>query len=163
VCSSDLAKSRDDITALMGRPDANYTALLGVFINDDAKAPDRYAVYAATGGLGLQRDYYLEAKFADKKAAYEVYIARMLTLIGWARREAVIGSDRDVELLFPVRVHVAEVQRVRAVFVLHPAFIGRFKRLTRRIRETCLRADGRGGHDCHNDEGRDRTSRPPEP
>ena len=79
------AKSRDDITALMGKAGTNYTALMGVFINDDAKAPSRYAVYAGTGGLGLPRDYYLEAKFADKKVAYEAYITRMLTLIGWTR------------------------------------------------------------------------------
>jgi putative endopeptidase len=79
------AKSRDDITALMGKPGANYTALMGVFINDDAKDPGRYAVYAGTGGLGLPRDYYLEPRFADKKAAYEAYVARMLTLIGWAK------------------------------------------------------------------------------
>ncbi len=79
------AKSRDDITALMGKPGANYTALMGVFINDDAKDPGRYAVYAGTGGLGLPRDYYLDPKFADKKAAYEAYITRMLTLIGWAK------------------------------------------------------------------------------
>jgi putative endopeptidase len=79
------AKSRDDITALMGKPGANYTALMGVFINDDAKDPNRYAVYAGTGGLGLPRDYYLEPRFADKKAAYEAYVAKMLTLIGWAK------------------------------------------------------------------------------
>lgn len=80
------ARSRDDITALMGKANvANYNALLGAGISDDAKDPSKYAVYAGTGGLGLQRDYYLEAKFAEKKAAYEVYVAKMLTLIGWAK------------------------------------------------------------------------------
>ncbi len=50
----------------------------------DAKNPTRYAVYAATGGLSLpDRDYYLDAKFAEKKAAYEAYVAQMLTMVGW--------------------------------------------------------------------------------
>ncbi len=80
------AKSRDDITTLMGRANTTgYTALLGVGISDDQKAPTKYAVYAGTGGLGMERDYYLDPKFADKKAAYEVYIAKMLTLIGWPK------------------------------------------------------------------------------
>jgi len=78
------ARSRDDLTALMGQANVRgYTALMGLGISDDAKAPSRYAVYASTGGLGLERDYYLDPKFADKKAAYEAYIARILTLAGW--------------------------------------------------------------------------------
>ncbi|HRD46059.1 MAG TPA: M13-type metalloendopeptidase, partial [Caulobacter sp.] len=81
------AKSRDDIAALMGKAAfTNYNALLGLGIGDDAKDPSRYAVYAGAGGLGLpDRDYYLDPKFADKKTAYEAYIARMLTLIGWSK------------------------------------------------------------------------------
>ena len=81
------ARSRDDIVALMGKANvSNYTALLGLGIGDDAKDPSRYAVYAGAGGLGLpDRDYYLDPRFADKKAAYEAYITKMLTLIGWAK------------------------------------------------------------------------------
>jgi len=80
-------KTKDDFTALMGRaPTTGYSAILGLSIQTDMKAPDRYAVYVGTDGLGLpDRDYYLNAKFADKKAAYEAYVAQILTLIGWDR------------------------------------------------------------------------------
>ena len=80
------ARTRDDITALMGTANfTGYTALLGVGINDDAKNPSRYAVYAGTGGLGMERDYYLDPRFAEQKKAYEAYVARMLGLIGWEK------------------------------------------------------------------------------
>ena len=81
------ARTRDDLTALMGTAAfSNYTALLGLGIGDDAKDPTRYAVYAGTGGLGLpDRDYYLKPEFAEKKAAYEAYVAKMLTLAGWPK------------------------------------------------------------------------------
>src|SRR5215217_542103 len=80
------ARSRDDLTALAGQSNfRGYTSLLGLGIGDDAKDPSKYAVYAGTGGLGLERDYYLDAKFADKKAAYEAYITQILTLVGWSR------------------------------------------------------------------------------
>ncbi|MFZ5668555.1 MAG: M13 family metallopeptidase [Pseudomonadota bacterium] len=80
-------KTRDDMTALMGLSNVSgYSAILGLGIGDDAKNPSRYAVYAGTGGLGLpDRDYYLDAKFAEKKAAYEAYMVQMLTMIGWPR------------------------------------------------------------------------------
>jgi putative endopeptidase len=79
-------KSHDDMTALQGKAPGGggYQSILGVGIADDAKNPSRYAVYAGTGGMGLpDRDYYLDAKFAPQKAAYEAYIAQMLTMIGW--------------------------------------------------------------------------------
>jgi putative endopeptidase len=81
------AKTRDDITVLMGRANTSgFTAIFGLGIGDDAKDPTKYAVYAGTGGMGLpDRDYYLEPKFAAKKAAYEAYITQMLTMIGWDR------------------------------------------------------------------------------
>ncbi|MGR4862638.1 M13 family metallopeptidase [Caulobacter sp. LARHSG274] len=79
--------TKDDFTALMGKnPTTGYSAIFGVGIGADLKSPTRYAVYASTGGLSLpDRDYYLDAKFAEKKAAYEAYVAQMLTLIGWDR------------------------------------------------------------------------------
>ncbi|MBU4435011.1 MAG: M13 family metallopeptidase [Alphaproteobacteria bacterium] len=78
-------KTKDDFTALMGTsPVSPYASLIGVYISTDAKNPKAYAVSSATGGLSLpDRDYYLDAKFADKKAAYLVYVEKMLTLAGW--------------------------------------------------------------------------------
>ncbi len=80
-------KTKDDFTALMGRGSTTpYAELIGVGISIDAKNPNSYAVYASTGGLSLpDRDYYLDAKFADKKAAYLAYVEKMLTLAGWEK------------------------------------------------------------------------------
>ncbi|MBX3480878.1 MAG: peptidase M13 [Caulobacter sp.] len=82
-------KTRDELTALMGKGQTQgYSALMGIGIGADSKNPTRYAVYAGVGGLGLpDRDYYLDAKFAEKKAAYEVYVAKMLGMAGWPNAE----------------------------------------------------------------------------
>ena len=78
-------KTHKDMTALGGKGQTgNYASILGIGITTDAKSPQKYAVAVGGGGLGLpDRDYYLDAKFADKKAAYEVYITKMLTMAGW--------------------------------------------------------------------------------
>ena len=56
---------------------------IGVFIAVDAKRPDRYAVHATQSGLGMpNRDYYLDEKFADKRAKYQTYIGEILLLAG---------------------------------------------------------------------------------
>ena len=39
--------------------------------------------------------------------------------------EVVVRTDRDVELLLPVRIHVSEEQRVPSVLVLPPSLVGR--------------------------------------
>ncbi|WP_374470874.1 M13 family metallopeptidase [Phenylobacterium sp.] len=80
-------KTKADFTTLMGKATTTgFTTLLPVFVSIDAKAPTRYAVMAGTGGLGLpDRDYYLQAGFAEKKAKYQAYVAQMLTLAGWEK------------------------------------------------------------------------------
>ena len=78
------------MAALMGQSTRGYgRSLFGSFVNDDARNPEVYEAYLAQGGLGLpNRDYYLEARFADKLAAYRVYVEQMLTMIGWADASA---------------------------------------------------------------------------
>jgi len=78
-------KTKDEFTALMGTsPTTSFASILNLYVSTDAKNPTRYAVYAGAGGISLpDRDYYLDAKFADKKAAYEAYVAKMLGFIGW--------------------------------------------------------------------------------
>jgi putative endopeptidase len=78
------AVSRDDLAGLMGAPGTFFGSIFGVSIEVDSKAPDKYAVSIGQSGLGLpDRDYYLTPQFADKKAAYQAYIAQMLGLIEW--------------------------------------------------------------------------------
>jgi putative endopeptidase len=71
--------------------------MLGLSIDQDAKAPDRYAVQIGQAGLGLpEREYYLEAGFAAKLAAYRVYVADLLRMVGWSDPDA--GAEAVVQL-----------------------------------------------------------------
>ena len=81
------AKTKDDMVGLMGRTNSDhYEPVLGLGIGADAKTPTRYAVYASDGGLGMpDRDYYLQASFAEKKTAYLAYVQQILTLAGWEK------------------------------------------------------------------------------
>ena len=80
-------KTKADFTALMAKSNTTgFTSVLPVQIFLDAKAPDQYVLLTSNSGLGLpDRDYYLQANFADKKVKYEAYVAKMLTLIGWEK------------------------------------------------------------------------------
>src|SRR5690606_403180 len=50
----------------------------------DPGDPDRYLVFLEQAGLGLpDESYYRDEKFADIRAAYLVYLERMLTLAGF--------------------------------------------------------------------------------
>ncbi len=79
------AQTKADLAALMGRVNEGFQpAIFRLETNADAKAPDHYAVYVGQSGLGLpDRDFYIEPVFAAKKAAYQDYVARMLSLAGW--------------------------------------------------------------------------------
>jgi len=96
------AKTRTDIARLMGRSvHAFGGSFFGASIYDDAKDPLRYAVYLSQAGLGLpDRDYYLQPNFAPQKAAYEVYVAKMLTLAGWpdapAQAKAIVAMETEI-------------------------------------------------------------------
>jgi putative endopeptidase len=80
------APDRTALASLMGREnDGFFASLVDVSIGSDPKNPDRYAVSLDQSGLGLpDRDYYLQPSFAEKKALYQAYVARILGLIGWA-------------------------------------------------------------------------------
>jgi putative endopeptidase len=84
------AKDRQDIAELMGRNNTDfYATIFSLGTDVDLKDTSRYAVYATQGGLGLpDRDYYLKPSFASQKAAYQAYVAKLLTLVGWPEPEA---------------------------------------------------------------------------
>ena len=81
--------TRSDVARYMGttfgKPGAS---LFSLSVFEDLKDPDTNSAYIGQDGLGLpNRDYYLEASFAEKKAAYQAYVAQMLTMIGWPEPE----------------------------------------------------------------------------
>lgn len=76
-------------------------AIFGSFVNDDARNPEVYEAYLSQGGLGLpNRDYYLEARFADKLVAYRAYVEQMLTMAGWENPAA----SADAIVAFETRI-----------------------------------------------------------
>ena len=76
--------------------------LIGLFVNQDEKAPDHYIVSVNQGGIALpNRDYYLkdDPKLAAVRAAYQANSAKMLALIGEgdnaeARAQAVFAFEK---------------------------------------------------------------------
>ena len=64
---------------------------LDCYVGTDAKKSDEHILTISQSGLGLpDRDYYWDAKFKAKLAAYQAYVERMLTLakIGDAKQAA---------------------------------------------------------------------------
>ena len=85
AAAKDMTETdRSALAALMGTTNSSFQgSIFGVDIYPDAQDPDRYVTYLGQSGLGLpDRDYYLEGKFAAKKAAYQLYVARLLGLLG---------------------------------------------------------------------------------
>ena len=85
---------RTAFAALLGDAQHGYGAsLFDVSIQPDAKDPTRYAIGLGQAGLGLpDRDYYLQPNFADKKAAYQTYVAQLLHMIDWPEADAQAGT-----------------------------------------------------------------------
>jgi putative endopeptidase len=78
-------KTPADFATLQGQAQTNFQgSLFAMSIEPDSKDPTKYAITIGQAGLGLpDRDYYLTAQFADKKAKYAGFITKMLTLAGW--------------------------------------------------------------------------------
>ncbi|HEX3406809.1 MAG TPA: M13-type metalloendopeptidase [Caulobacteraceae bacterium] len=104
------ATDRADLAALMGRGNVGFqSSLFDADLDPDEKNPTRYAAYISQGGLGLpDRDYYLQPSFAAKKAAYQAYVAQLLTLAGWPDPAASAAAVVDFE------TKVAEASWTRA-------------------------------------------------
>ena len=82
-------KTRTDVARYMGTTFGKPgMSLFSMDVFEDLKDPNTNSAYIGQAGLGLpNRDYYLEASFAEKKTAYQAYIAQMLTMVGWAEPE----------------------------------------------------------------------------
>ena len=83
------AETRDDIARLMGSSVGTFgSSFFGTGVNDDAKNPDKYALYISQSGLGLpDREFYLRDNFKPQKERYQTYVADMLRLVGWDEPE----------------------------------------------------------------------------
>jgi putative endopeptidase len=105
--AADLAaikaeKTKADVARAMGKAQHVYGgSLFAASVQVDGKDPDHYAVYLNQAGLTLpDRDYYLEKSFAKQKAAYEIYVAKLLTLAKWpnaaASAKAIVALETEI-------------------------------------------------------------------
>ena len=94
------ARTHEQLADLMGRPDLNLKAPLGVGITTDQKNPDRYIVVILQSGLSLpDRDYYLkdDPVFVNLRAKFVAHVERMLALAGEKNAAAQAASILDIE------------------------------------------------------------------
>ncbi|HYH10687.1 MAG TPA: M13-type metalloendopeptidase [Thermoanaerobaculia bacterium] len=86
-----LAKVRnhEELAKWIARSSSSFSrAPFGVYVGDDAKDPDRYALYMGQSGLGLpDRDYYLRDNFKPQRERYQQYVADMLKLVEYPDAE----------------------------------------------------------------------------
>lgn len=76
------APDKAALCALFGAP--GYPTPIETYVNVDSKNSARYLLNVTQAGLGMpNRDYYLEAKFADQAAKYKVFLEQMFTLAGF--------------------------------------------------------------------------------
>ncbi|MBI0474919.1 M13 family peptidase [Sphingomonas sp. MA1305] len=96
------ASTKANYASLIAEADRNGVGVpFGAGVGQDDKAPETYIVEMRQSGLGLpDRDYYLEAKNAKEKAAYEAHIAKMFTLAGEpnaaARAKALVDFETQI-------------------------------------------------------------------
>jgi putative endopeptidase len=124
-----LAPLREDLDLVAGATDkAALTAALGAlqrtggaaalafWVDNDAKAPERYVVHLTQSGLGLPDEaYYRDPQYAAILAAYRPHVARMLRLAGWAASddEAAAAAGRVVALETKLAAHHWDVVKDR--------------------------------------------------
>ncbi len=83
------ARTHEDVAKLMAQSPAGFgRSLFGAGVSDDAKNPEKYALYLSQAGLGLpDREYYLRDNFKPQRERYQQYVADMLRLAGWSEPE----------------------------------------------------------------------------
>lgn len=113
--AADLATARaatthTELARIQGATTDNFgRSFFDVYVESDLKDPDRYALYISQAGLGLpDRDYYLDEKFAEKKEAYQAYIARTLKMAGWD------NPDANAAAILAMETKIAEASWKRA-------------------------------------------------
>jgi putative endopeptidase len=92
-------KTASDFARLTGTAAKSFqSSLFDLSIAPDAKDPTKYAIYVTQSGLGMpDRDYYIDAGFADKRAKYPAFVTQMLTLAGWPDAAAAAPKVFDLE------------------------------------------------------------------
>jgi putative endopeptidase len=97
-----IARAQDPaaLTAALGELQRTGGAgAVGLWVDNDAKDPERYVVHLAQGGLGLPDEaYYRDEQYAAVLEAYRPHVARMLGLVGLDETEAASQAGLVVDL-----------------------------------------------------------------
>jgi putative endopeptidase len=98
----DAATTKDALVTALGTLQRTGAAdAVGLWVDNDAKDPERYVVHLTQDGLGLPDEaYYRDEQYAAVLAAYRPHVARMLVLAGVVADddEAAAAADRVVAL-----------------------------------------------------------------
>jgi putative endopeptidase len=99
LAAINAARDRAALARLMGQSQAGfYASIFGVSVDIDLKNVRAYAISLTQGGLGLpDRDYYLEPSFATQKSAYQAYVGKLLSLLGWQHSEIAAAGVVEFE------------------------------------------------------------------
>lgn len=94
------ATDRDSLVTALGTLQRTGGAgAVGMWVDNDAKDPERYVVYLHQAGLGLpDESYYREEQYGPIREAYRPHVARMLTLAGVDADDARAQADLVVDL-----------------------------------------------------------------
>ncbi len=102
IAAINAARDRAALARLMGKAQSGfYASIFGVSVDIDLKNVSAYAVSLSQGGIGLpDRDYYLEPSFSTQKTAYQMYIAKLLSLLRWKdpKQNAVAIVDLETRI-----------------------------------------------------------------
>jgi putative endopeptidase len=104
------AENHNDVARLMGRSTSGFgRAFVAPAIFDDAKNPEKYALYLSQSGIGLpDREYYLRDNFKPQKERYQKYVTDLLTLAGWD------DPAKNAADIVALETRIAEAQWTRA-------------------------------------------------
>jgi putative endopeptidase len=106
------------LAQLMGKnPTDFYGSIFSISEDADLKNIHRYAIYLGQAGLGLpDRDYYLKPDFAAQKAAYQAYVAKLLSLLGWkdsaASAAAVVKFETSIAEVSWTKVEQRDLDKI---------------------------------------------------
>jgi putative endopeptidase len=105
-------KSPEEMLRLLAElQNINISAMFGSGVSPDSRNSGFYAFELEEGGLGLpDRDYYLSDGFADKRAAYQVHVAKMLAMSG----QSEAGAKADAAKILDLETALAKACKPRA-------------------------------------------------
>jgi putative endopeptidase len=115
LASIDAAGTPTELAAVLGTLQrTGGGGVLGLYVDNDAKDPERYVVHTYQDGLGLPDEaYYREEQHAAIREAYRAHVARMLGLTGLDDSAAAAGAEAVLDLETRLASHHWDVVKDR--------------------------------------------------